>query len=153
MINEDLLIPFYSDIANVLNSVIPVEWSKAAIYFEELDGSFSAKYYFFDKEKNCYVNDGKMPDLYGIDLCKYSELNRKVVTACQNLRNEFINQGEPPWVIMSFFIDEKFNFNAEFEYDYNREISTYARMILWAYKKLNIIPSSDFDKELLEENL
>lgn len=47
---------------------------------------------------------------------------------------------------MIFYLDDNWKFKIEFEYEIDKEIDTYERLIRLAYNKLGIIPNETMPK-------
>ena len=52
MVDEEILMHYYEEIANKLDEMSPVEWTKIAMLAEDLGTSCAAGVYFFTKDNN-----------------------------------------------------------------------------------------------------
>ena len=88
---EDLLVPYYSKIANQLNDIIPVEWYDIVLYGEELGDVRTAMFYFRTKENSEYIAGGKIPKLYNVDSRIYLSLISQLYEQIKELKHEYFN--------------------------------------------------------------
>lgn len=156
MINENNLSKYYSEIANKLNEMIPVEWKKIAMYAEELGDVSSASFYFYTENKNGDLiahNSGNLQEEYNIDEGEYDYLLNELFQINKRLWLEFKKSGEKTWDILIFKLSSDGKFKIKFEYDVNRDVDYFERKIIWAYEDLGIVPQGRFGMSILEDYL
>lgn len=65
--DESKFVPFYQEIANQLDKIVPGEWYEIVMYAEELGNVRSAQFYYKKDREGEYISSGKIPDDYGVD--------------------------------------------------------------------------------------
>lgn len=150
---EEILNEYYQRIAEAIVDVIPDEWYQAALYVEDVGNVGSLNMYFKENENGEYIYSRNIPQIYGTDTRECIMRIREISLVCHELRDEFKNQGEEPWNIFKFYLKSDGTFRAEFGYEYEKEVSDYAREIVWKYKELGIEPKGEFEQKKLDEFL
>ena len=153
MLNENYIAPYYQKIANVLNSIVPVDWEDIVMYGEELGDIGSVGIYFKPVGEDKYHYGGMIPDEYGVDLNEYFERTDELLELIKSLWIVFKDSEIQKWDTITFKLNNQKKFNVKFGYKINREISSLEREIIWAYEELGIIPEDDFSKKVIEEYL
>lgn len=138
MINEDNLTPHYQKIAKQLNDIIPIEWYELKLYAEDSGSTRTAIFYFKENKDGVFISSGQIPQKYNVDM--YFDLIDEVSQTVRQLRKEFINQGMDPFIIFEFYLNNIFEFNANYQYQINQEIGGYERQVIWAYETLGVKP-------------
>ena len=151
--NEEKLSAHYSKIAEKLDETIPVDWDRVIMFAEEFGDVSSASFYFYVKNNSKPFFSSSIPEDFNVSKDVYDDLWDELISINKDLWLDFKNEGTQPWDIMIFYLDNDWKIKIEFEYDINREIDTYERLIILAYTKLGIVPEDDFEKELLQEYL
>ena len=152
MINEKVLEEYYGEIANKLDEMSPVEWTKIAMLAEDLGTSCAAGVYFFTKDNKIYYNHN-IPEDFNVSEEIYNEILHELWNINCSLREEFRKVDVDPWEVMSFILNEDWSFKVDFEYDINKEIDNFEREIIWAYEELEVTPTGEFGKSILKEYL
>ena len=152
MVDEEILMHYYEEIANKLDEMSPVEWTKIAMLAEDLGTSCAAGVYFFTKDNKIYYNHN-IPEDFNVDEEVYRKILDELLEINGRLREEFINFGIQPWKLLSFILNEDWSFKLNYEYEIDEDIDYMERKIIWAYEELGIIPEGEFSKSILEEYL
>ena len=152
MIDEKVLEEYYGEIANKLDEMIPVEWTKIAMLAEDLGTSCAAGVYFFTKDNKVYYNHN-IPEDFNVDEEVYRKILDELLEINGRLREEFINFGIQPWKLLSFILNEDWSFKLNYEYEIDEDIDYMERKIIWAYEELGIMPEGEFSKSILKEYL
>ena len=152
MIDEKVLEEYYGEIANKLDEMIPVEWTKIAMLAEDLGTSCAAGVYFFTKDNKVYYNHN-IPEDFNVDEEVYRKILDELLEINGRLREEFINFGIQPWKLLSFILNEDWSFKLNYEYEIDEDIDYMERKIIWAYEELGIMPEGEFGKSILKEYL
>ena len=153
MIDENRLTQYYSNIANKLEEIIPIEWDEIVMYAEEFGDVRAVHFYYKESNGEEYKSGGKIPDDYGVSTKVYFGLLRELSKIINSLWLEFINAGEEKWYTVTFKLDSDYKFEIKYGYKINRRVSFFERKICWAYEQLNIIPEDSFEKKILDEYL
>ena len=152
MVDEEILMHYYEEIANKLDEMSPVEWTKIAMLAEDLGTSCAAGVYFFTKDNKVYYNHN-IPEDFNVDEEVYRKILDELLEINGRLREEFINFGIQPWKLLSFILNEDWSFKLNYEYEIDEDIDYMERKIIWAYEELGIMPEGEFSKSILEEYL
>ncbi|MBL4931980.1 immunity protein YezG family protein [Clostridium paridis] len=151
MINENNLNKYYSEIAEKLGEIIPVEWDKVVMYAEVLETVSSASFYFYTDDCNKINYSGTIPDKFGVSKDAFKLLLRELREINRNLWIEFKNAGETTWSTLNYNLSSDGKFKVKFGYEINNEIGLLEREIRWSYEELEIIPDDEYGKKLLDE--
>lgn len=153
MVDERKLEKYYSQIAEQLDGMIPVEWDKIIMYAEE-DGSISSVSFYY------YINNGTelhysnaIPEEYNIEEDAYGSLVYELMDINREFRKVYKEMEDPTWVSFIFRLDSDWNFEIEYKYEQDESVSWYEREIGWAYDEFGIVPEEEFEKKMLEEYL
>ncbi len=149
--DEQILNQYYQKIAEKIEDVIPVEWYDVALYMEDVGDASSLTMYFREEKEGEYVYMMDIPEVYGVDEDEYEERERELEEACSNLRKEFKNQEVEPWNIFEFYLNQDYTFKVNFSYEYDENISSYDRSIVWKYRQSGIMPKGSFEERILNE--
>ena len=152
MVDEEILMHYYEEIANKLDEMSPVEWTKIAMLAEDLGTSCAAGVYFFTKDNKIYYNHN-IPEDFNVDEEVYRKILDELLEINGRLREEFINFGIQPWKLLSFILNEDWSFKLNYEYEIDEDIDYMERKIIWAYEELGIMPEGEFGKSILKEYL
>ena len=152
MVDEEILMHYYEEIANKLDEMSPVEWTKIAMLAEDLGTSCAAGVYFFTKDNKIYYNHN-IPEDFNVDEEVYRKILDELLEINGRLREEFINFGIQPWKLLSFILNEDWSFKLNYEYEIEEDIDYMERKIIWAYEELGIMPEGEFSKSILKEYL
>lgn len=153
MINENDLTRYYSEIAERLDEIIPVDWDKIVMYAEEIGDVSSVSFYYYINNNTKVHYSGDIPDEYNVSEDIFDSLIDELMKTNKCLWNEFKNAEESTWSSLTFYLDSNWKFKAKFGYERNAEIGHLEREIRWAYDELGIIPENEYEKKLLEEYL
>ena len=152
MVDEEILMHYYEEIANKLDEMSPVEWTKIAMLAEDLGTSCAAGVYFFTKDNKIYYNHN-IPEDFNVSEEIYNEILHELWNINRSLREEFVKAGVDPWESMTFILNADWSFNIDYSYETNIEIGKFERRVIWAYEELGIYPEDEFEKGILEEYL
>ena len=152
MVDEEILMHYYEEIANKLDEMSPVEWTKIAMLAEDLGTSCAAGVYFFTKDNKIYYNHN-IPEDFNVSEEIYNEILHELWNINRSLREEFVKAGVDPWESMTFILNTDWSFNIDYSYETNIEIGKFERRVIWAYEELGIYPEDEFEKGILEEYL
>ena len=152
MIDEKVLEEYYGEIANKLDEMIPVEWTKIAMLAIDSGISRSAFFYFYTTDGMAHYGSA-IPDEYNVNQRIYGHLHSELAKINAELRKEFVKAGVDPWESMTFILNTDWSFNIDYSYETNIEIGKFERRVIWAYEELGIIPEEEFSKSILEEYL
>ena len=152
MISEEILEYHYGEIANKLDEMIPVEWTKIAMLAIDTGVSSAVYFYFYTTDGKAHYSNA-IPDEYEVMQGTYNELVSVLRNINSNFREEFVKAGVDPWESMTFILNADWSFNIDYSYETNIEIGKFERRVIWAYEELGIYPEDEFEKGILEEYL
>lgn len=152
MMEERNLIEYYSEVANVLDDMIPCGWKKISLYAKELgDWRFLTFYFYTDDDKIHHWGD--IPDEYGVDDDEVDDYMDELSNIIKKIWLEFKEYAEEPWTSFEFDIDSDWKFKVNFRYEEHRTLSGIEIETRWAYDKFAIIPQENAEKFFLKEYL
>ena len=152
MVDESRLTNYYSEIANILNEMIPCEWEKIALYAKELgDWRFVTFYFYTDDE--IIHHWGNISDEYGEDDDEVDQYMDELSNIVKSIWLEFKESSEELWTSFEFDLDSDWKFKAYFGYEEHKKLSGIEIETRWAYDKLGIIPQENAEKIFLKEYL
>ncbi len=156
MINEEILVEHYTNIAQAIDNMIPWDWKEVVLYGEE-EASIVDFYYIpegFKEYKFCDTIDMEYED----ENFDYQQLREELEEAVENLwlefekaGVEFEKAGVEPWNSMTFKLNSDFQFSIDYSYEELDNTSWYEREAYWAYKTLGIVPDDEYDEEYTED--
>ena len=152
MIDESILTAYYSEIANKLKEMIPCEWTKIALFAEEVGNASFATFYFYTEDGVAH-HYGDIPEEFGVKRMDNTKRLYELTKINKRLWLEFKNSDEEAWYTYKFELDSDWNFTIEYGYEYNENISSLEKLIRWSYDDLGMIPKERVEKKLLKEYL
>lgn len=153
MINESNLSKYYSMIANQLNEIIPVEWTKIIMHGEKIGSLSGTSFYFYAKEDNKVYYSGSIPEDFSVSRDVFKKLLRELRSIIRDLWKEFKDAGEECWYTITFTLEEDWKFKVKFGYELDEEIGDFEREIIWAYNEVGVMPKADYGKNVLMQYL
>jgi conserved hypothetical protein len=153
MINENNLNKYYSEIAEKLGEIIPIEWNRIVMYAEEFGTANSTSFYFYTEDGNKINYSGDIPNEFSVSRDTFKPLLRELREIVRNLWKEFKNVGEATRNSLTFYLESDGKFKIKFNYEINDKIGLLEREIRWAYDELGIVPEDEYGKKLLDEYL
>lgn len=153
---ENELAIIYGKIANKINSMIPVNWTKLHYLGEVEKGqmSWSSVFYYVESGYSNFIRSHEIPTKYGVSFQIYkkflSELNELLI----ELYSCFKQNDQPLWEQVSLMLSSDGQFNVDFFYDVMNENDggQVDREIIWAYETCNFIPEKgSFMREILDK--
>lgn len=152
MVNEKKLTKYYSEIAQKLDEMIPIDWNRIVMYAEELGDVRTAFFYFYTKNNNIHYSNN-IPEEYNVSEKIFDNLLEELWEVNRNLWLQFKNEGDKVWDTLTFYLESDWKFKVKFGYDIDKNIGDYERQIRWTYDELGIVPKSEYAKKLLNEYL
>lgn len=153
MIEEGKLTKYYSMIANQLNKIIPVEWTKIIMHGEKMGSLSGASFYFYTKEENRLYYSGNIPEDFSVSRALFKQLLRELRSSIRDLWKEFKDAGEECWYTITFTLEEDWKFKVKFGYEFDEQVGDFEREIIWAYNEVGVIPKDDYGKKVLKDYL
>ena len=152
---EEKLAEHYQKIADHLNAMVPVEWTKIAMLGIDEGTSRSGVFYFFTpdgKHHRSYEIPQEYPECFITEEISNVQCSKQF-DLVHDLRQEFIDAGQPPWCGISFILTSDGKFEIDFEYGIYDEVESMTADIGWRYLTLGIQPENNFKKSLLNNYL
>ncbi len=66
--DESGFIPFYQEIADRLEKIVPNEWAEIVMYAEAFAGMATARFYYRENKGEKYMSGGNIPEDRGVDI-------------------------------------------------------------------------------------
>ncbi|SFR75768.1 Protein of unknown function, DUF600 [Anaeromicropila populeti] len=133
MVKESRLSKFYKDIAEKVDSIIPVEWSQLAVY-AEIEEKASVSFYFYSTYDSKIYECYSIPKEFGVSEEEYQSIMEDLLDLNSSMREEFIEEEEKPFTKYVFLLDSKWNYKMEFKYAKDDEESNLERVLLWEWE-------------------
>ena len=149
MIKEEKLIKHYSNIAKILDEMVPWEWDNIALYAEAR--AMIVDFYYMLKGETTYEFCDTIDRKYRNGKYNYNKLRKKLEKSIKKLWLEFKNSDEEAWTSMTFKINSDFEFSIDFNYDeLPMDVNWAERQDYWAYKTLGIIYEEEYKFDVLD---
>lgn len=148
----------YSEIAEKINEMIPIEWNKF-FYLGEIErekASWSSVFYFINAETKSIMKSHDIPSVFNVSEDIYEELLEELDELLLKLYDCFSNEGYDVWGQISLTVEENGEFNADFIYDSisDSEYGQAEREIIWAYETFKFLPKEKtYSRKILDEYL
>jgi len=147
----------YNQLAQKIDSMIPVEWDKLYYLGEVAKGKIawgSVFYFTMAGEKQFYLSHD-MPRIFGVSQDIYRSLLRELNDLLLNLYDCFLNNVQELWEQVSLSLHSDGKFNIDYKYDVldNAKEGPLGRQVIWAYNAFGYMPNDGFSKKILEEYL
>ena len=150
---EEKLAEHYQKIADHLNAMVPVEWTKIAMLGMDAGASRSGVFYFFTPDGKHHRSHDEIRQEYSVSKELYESQLDRLFDLVHDLRQEFIDAGQPPWCGISFILTSDGKFEIDFEYGIYDEVGSTTAEYGWRYLTLGIQPRNDFEKSVLDDYL
>ena len=151
MIEEKILTEYYSEIANKLNELIPIDWKRVAMYTEVDDGWSTTTFYFIAEDDIVY-HWGDIFEKLGVDENEFDESFDELSDINEEFWNEFKMAEVDLWSSFSFDMTLDGKFKVEFNYNnLDEEIGPVGSKEIWAYDTLGLIPKDKHKRAQLCE--
>lgn len=117
----------YKEIAEQINDMIPVEWSR--FYFNgEVKDKEGGVFFFYEptdsKDSPIYSHD--IPEIYQISEKAYDAELHKLFKLTVKLQQVFVNNNQEPWFSVTFLVSDTGKLSVNFDYT-NWHNSDYGR--------------------------
>lgn len=129
---------FYPQIADLLNQMIPEEWSRILLYSEIREGFSQVYFYYYPKLEDKPIYSLDIVDIYDIDKRNYKNLKQRLYDYFERLWEEFETQGQEPWTHLTFILDSTGKMKIEYGYEDISQISPVEKQEKWESKYLGL---------------
>ncbi|WP_094606262.1 putative antitoxin YezG [Sporomusa silvacetica DSM 10669] len=127
---------FYPRIAELLNQMIPEEWSEILLYSEVREGFSQVYFYYYPKADGKPIYSLDIVDIFDIDKRNYKSLKQALYDCFERLWEEFKIQGQEPWTNLTFLLDSEGKMKIDYNYDDISQISPVEKQDKWEAKYL-----------------
>lgn len=135
-----------------IDYMIPEEWSKIYAYSEVTQDVAKAYFYYYtesgDKQP---IYSQNIPELFDIDENEFDMSFLQLVNCFKELRQQFINDGQESLTNLTFILESDGKFKIDYDYTDLSEASPRKQHIIWKYKYLDILPTDEYGKKVIEE--
>lgn len=108
---------YYLKIAQSLNSIIPIQWTRIMAGFEMIDEVVTIFFYYFDKNEEKYYPEGTLVEEHGVNAREFHELLVKLSDYVIKLNGEMEDKTGVSWSTMAFILESTGEFNVDYGYD------------------------------------
>lgn len=141
----------YTEIAQTVTNIIPVDWSDFYLH-AEVSKEKSNVFFFFNipSNKKIYIYSHDIPNLYGVGKEEYNKDCYVLLNLIIKLQKVFTDNNQEPWFAMNFMINEEMSLKIKYDYvDWGKsEFSSFDRITYFQHKYLNKVPESIEEKDL-----
>ncbi|WP_196591662.1 immunity protein YezG family protein [Pectinatus frisingensis] len=128
----------YGQIADLLNQMIPEEWSRILLYSEVREGMSQVYFYYYRTSQDKPIYSLDIVDIYNIDKQNFKNFDHKLYDCFERLWEEFKIQGQEPWTHLTFFLDSTGKMKIDYSYEDVSEISPVEQQEKWEAKYLSL---------------
>ncbi|MBU3179433.1 antitoxin YezG family protein [Clostridium estertheticum] len=145
----------YGKIANKVIEMIPEKWNEIYLYGEALEDSREVYFYFNSLTSNNFIYGHDIPEIYSVDENIYDKLLMELIDIVQELYIEYKENNENVWTNFTFRLNNAGKFNIKFNYEdiLKSLFSSGERQIIWEYEVLDIQPTNENHKEIIDRYL
>ncbi|URZ03552.1 antitoxin YezG family protein [Clostridium felsineum] len=145
----------YGQIANMLVEMIPDKWSEIYLYAEVLKDSSEVYFYFNSVTREDIIYSHTIPEIYKVDENIYEDLLMELNDIVEELNREYKENNENIWTNLTLILNNSGKFNIKFNYDdiLKSKFSSGERQIIWEYEVLQIIPTNEEQKKIIDRYL
>lgn len=146
---EKIIEEIIEEIVEQINKMIPLEWDIIQMLGEVEEGkkSYSAVFYFQEKNSNEYIYCYDIPQKYGISEDDFDKLNEELYDLIVKLYDSM--NMEKMWDQVLLKIEKDGKINIDFRYDQIRNlgVSYEKRLSIWEYEQCGIEPVDEEIKD------
>ncbi|NFQ68130.1 antitoxin YezG family protein [Clostridium sporogenes] len=145
----------YGEIANMVIEMIPDKWNEIYLYGEVLEDSSEVYFYFNSLTRNNIIYGYDIPEIYNVDENIYENLLMELTDIVEELYKEYKENNENVWTNFTFRLNNAGKFNIKFNYDdiLKSLFSSGERQIIWEYEVLQIEPTNENHKKIIDRYL
>lgn len=134
--NTENMENIYQNIANVLNDMLPEEWSRILLYAEIREGYAHIFFYYYPINSKKPIYSLKIEEKFNLDIQRYSELENQLYDYCEELWHEFGGQQQEKWTSLTFILDNNGKMKVHYQYNDLSEIDPTSKRKQWEEKYL-----------------
>ena len=155
---EKQLAKLYKQLAEMLNSIIPTQWSRVYYLGEVVKekAAWSSTFYYLDSKSGQIERaHDEIRRVYGISRLEYLEQVNELNSVLLEMYECFAEHSQELWEQISFSLSSTGEFKVDFKYDViNEKTDSMTREAVWAYETFGRVPKEgSYSRELLEEYL
>jgi uncharacterized protein (TIGR01741 family) len=151
---EKKLNSLYRDIAEIVNEMIPENWSKFYFY-AQISETGGRTYFFYKPESDIekYKYSLEIPYEYDIDEKEFKINKRKLFALADKMREIFKAEEQELWHSFTLSLEITGKLKVHFDYTnwFDTDYSFNDQLTIWEYKYLNEIPKDTESKKLIEK--
>ncbi|NMM64565.1 DUF600 family protein [Clostridium sp. P21] len=138
----------YNMIENKLEEIIPVEWEKIILYAEVTEDLVISYFYFYESNKREPVYSLDIDEEYNLDDEEVEELSDELDECLRELWKVFLLEKQKQWTNITMYINNKREFNIDYDYNDIRNEDPYKQHIIWRYEKLGLYPVKERERDV-----
>jgi len=152
---ETKLAVLYQELAQIIDSMIPCDWSQIYYLGEVEKGrqSCGSVFYFSSTDSDNYWRSFEIPKNFGVSEKVFDDLWGELVDVLLEIYDCFIENDQQPWEQFCLSLSNTGKFNIEFNYDvmHDNDGGSLRREVGWAYETFGLEPTEGYLKEVFEE--
>lgn len=153
---EERLNVLYKEIAETVDSMIPVEWNEFYFY-AQVSESGGGTYFFFNSiaDPLKFEYSLKIPMNYEINETEFDERERKLLSLAEEMRTIFANNEQDLWYSFTLSFEHTGKLKVHFDYTnwFETSYNFNNQMVIWKYKYLHEVPTIEKHKEIIDKYL
>jgi len=142
-VETERMAELYQQIAEMVNDIIPEEWSKVYVYAEVQEDVSKVDFHYYPEGKENPVYVLEISDLFEIDEDYLDNLRNKLSDCFEELWNEFVRNNEDVWTNSTFILDRTGEFKIDYVYEDLSKVDDFERQVIWRFKYLGIEPPKE----------
>lgn len=155
---ENQLAKLYQEIAQKINTMIPISWEEFYYLGEVEEGraSWSSAFYFVESNTKIIVDGNEIPTKYNVSQQIYDELLAELSSLLLELYKCFEGNEQALWEQVSLTVSSSGKFNVDFFYEVmNKDDGgQLEREIVWAYETFGFLPEKgSYSRKVLDKYL
>ena len=145
----------YQELANIIYSTIPEEWSTVYLYGEVLSDSRTSYFFYRRPSDNELIYSHDIPKNYNVDNRIYDKNLLSLMHCLADLNKEYAANFEKAWTNLTFVLEKNGKFNIKYSYEdvLNTGFNSLQRQKIWMYEVLGKEPEKEEDKALIQRYL
>lgn len=145
---------YYQEMANLLDNLIPCEWTRTVLYAEASEDKVFFTFYFKHKYGQIYKWSQIPTEYLGyVNMKKIGKNLRQLEKVIKEfyLENKFF--GENVWHSFTYDLNNEWNFDVKFGYEEMNELPDWEKDIRFAYDTLAVLPKHTNERKALKKYL
>ena len=139
----------YTEIAQQVNEMIPIDWDNFYFNGEVKDEEGGVFFFFTPKGEEQHVFSHYIPKFYSVDKRAYNKELHKLFKLTVELQRVFTDNNQEPWFSVALLVNDAGKLNVHFDYT-NWHVSEFGPTNRIRYFEYKYIKNNQTDLDLLE---